>query len=445
MFVSGVVLILLGGVLFDWHFLFPEKEIVIVPTGEEAGVIGRAVGIKTKEELVAEALEKSSNIKALYMTADVANDQGAAGTRLRNNLIRLAETTEINALVLDVKEACGIDYNEAALKKLLDELHQKNIWAIARIVVMSDASQMEMHPEWYITRAHYKKVGSACANKKRLLIKSPDGNKPQVIFWQDRAGKYWIDPAHPGGRAHIADFSRRMIDFGFDELQYDYIRFISDGDVGSAVFPSWNGKTQRCLVIRDYFRALNQSLKSYKPEIILSADLFGYAAIGIDTGIGQCLDALEDNFDYVSFMTYSSHYYNGFRVPPLRGLPAINYASTAEARAHPDVIVERSLIFARDFFDGKIDLLGRISTSTATSTIGATSTVVVSEPPQPRSHARLRPWIEDFFHEQDKAAGRPAYAQKVRLQVEAAEKVESHGWMLWNAGNVYTEGALKKE
>src|SRR3989344_5155482 len=102
-------------VILGWNFIFPPAEIRV---GEIVETLGRK---KTVAELIAEAQERSTNIKGLYMTADVANDQGAAGTRLRNNLIRLAETTEINALVIDVKEACGTDLNGGIIRNLVAE------------------------------------------------------------------------------------------------------------------------------------------------------------------------------------------------------------------------------------------------------------------------------------------------------------------------------------
>ncbi len=399
---------------------------------------------KTPEELVAEAREKSKNVKGLYMTADVAWDPGAGATRIRQNLVRIAEETEINAFVIDVKEACGPDYDEERIRQFLSELHEKQIWAIARIVVMSDSSEINVHPEWYITRKSYKAVPAACSTKRYLVKPPPDGKKPNIVFWQDKAGRYWIDPANKEGRNHIFEFSKKMIDLGFDELQYDYIRFPSDGDIQNAIYPAWDGKTSKCTVMRDYFRFLASNLKAHKPDIILSADLFGYASIGLDTGIGQCVESLENNFDYVSFMVYPSHYYSGFLMPqdPYRNLPPLNY-TVAQSRAHPDDIVGRSMLFARDFFDGKI------STSTYPFSY-ITAPVSTSTPPiepvfVPRSKIRLRPWLEDFFHEADAAAGRPAGAEKARLEIDAAEKTADGGWLLWNAGNVYSEDALKKE
>lgn len=435
---------LLGAVLF-WDAFRPRQEFLAGEYAAKAGLLSRQ---KSVEELIREAQEKSSRVKGLYMTADVANDQGAGGTRLRKKILDLVDSTEINGVVIDVKEVCGPDYSPEYLKKLLDELHQKNIWAIARIVVFKDASQIEARPEWYLTRASPGPVVDECFRKKYLRAKNPLGAvptgrqaKPNVIFWQDRRGGYWLDPAHPGAREYILGFAKKMIDIGFDELQFDYIRFPSDGDVEKAVYPVWDGKTPKYLVMKDFFEFLHKNLKAYKPDIILSADLFGYAAIRAgDVGIGQRLDDMGDNFDYLSFMVYPSHYYNGLRLPvdPLNGLVAVNF-TFSQARQNPGVVVERSLRLARDFLDGKL------STSTSVSLVSASSSLEFAPSPQPRSGAHLRPWLEDFFHEEDKAASRPWGAEKVRMQIEGAEKVEQHGWMLWNAANVYTETALRKD
>ena len=186
--------------------------------------------------------------------------------------------------------------------------------------------------------------------------------------------------------------------------------------------------------MKGLFEYLSKNLRAYKPDVILSADFFGYAAIGLDTGIGQCIEGLENNFDYISFMLYPSHYYNGFYVGayPARNLSPLKY-TFSQSRTHPDVIIERSLIFAHDFFSGLI------------LSPNATSTTATSTNPIVRSHTRLRPWLEDFFHEEDKKAGRPYGETKVRMQIDAAERATPHGWMLWNSRNIYTEEALKKE
>lgn len=435
-----------GGILLGVFLFFPpdfllSKGAALVGLNGESSLLKE----KTIEERIAEARQRSAKIKGLYMTADVANDPGAGATRLRERIIRLAEESEINGVVIDVKEVCGIDYNQKNLGRLLEELKQENIWTIARIVAFKDASQIEAHPEWYLTRKTKKQAGEECFRKRHLRAK-PVGNQLPVIsnqsFWQDKRGGYWLDPALPEVRRYLLDFSKRMIDLGFDELQFDYIRFPSDGDVEYALYPAWDKKTPKYAVLKSFFAFLHDNLKKHKPEIILSADIFGYvAAQREDLTIGQRLDDIGDTFDYVSFMVYPSHYYSGLYLPadPSHGLPTVDYNFT-QARANPDVVVERSLLFAREFLDG------RIATSTLAAGTATTGAVVDGAVrPQPRERARLRPWLEDFFHEEDQAAGRPYGAQKVRMQIDAAERVENHGWLLWNAANIYTDEALKKE
>lgn len=432
------------GVIVAFDYIRPNKEIVVWETAEIFPPK------KTTEELVKEAKEKSSNIKGLYMTADVASDLGAGATRLRKKIIDIAEKTEINGIVIDVKEVCGPDYNEKNIKSLLEELKSKNIWAIARIVVFKDASQIYVHPEWYLKRKIATAPKDECWKKKYLRLKNPDGKKADVIFWQDKRGGWWLDPASEGARNYILEFSKKIIDLGFQEIQFDYVRFPSDGDVEKAIYPAWDNKIAKNAAMKSFFEFLNKNLKAHKPDIILSADLFGYAAIRAgDVGIGQRLDDIGDNFDYISFMVYPSHYYSGLYMPAdlERGLPAINY-NFSQARLNPGEVVYRSLIFARDFLDGKISTTTfnyLISQNQATTTKISTSTSETAQKPVKLSDARLRPWLEDFFHEDDQANKRPFGARKVRLQIDAAEKVENHGWLLWNAANLYTENALKEE
>ena len=435
--------IVLGGAIFFIHQAHPSHEF----SAGAAALIEQSatptVSEKPMEERIRDAQEKSAHIKGLYMTAGVANDGGAGATRLRNNIIHLAETTEINGIVIDVKEVCGPEYNADRLKQLINELHAKHIWAIARIVTFKDASQIATHPEWYLTRLTPKSVFDQCGNKLYLRAKNPDNKKSETIFWRDDKGGYWLDPASEGARDYLVEVGKKIIDMGFDELQFDYIRFPSDGDVQIAKFPVWDGRTPKFMVLKHFFAFLHDSLKQYKPDIILSADMFGYAAIREgDVGIGQRLEDIGTSFDYVSFMVYPSHYYSGLNLPadPAHNLSAINY-NRNDVRIHPDVTVGRSLRIAQNFLDALM------ASSSSTSTIG---TVIGADTSQAPVHVgpqvvRLRPWIEDFFHEADKAAHRPYGMEKVRLQINAAEGVMNGGWLLWNAANVYTESALKQK
>lgn len=440
-FLIGFLLGLCAGAVIIGLFFFVARRIskagwagVSIAGLFEGGGDAEVPAIKTVEERIAWVRERSQNVKALYMTADVARADNLGGKSLRENIIALAERTEINGIVIDVKEVCGPDYDPESLRVLLESLHQKNIWTIARMTVFKDASQVEAHPEWYVTRNVSKPAGDECIRKRHLRAK-PVGDQLSIAsnqpFWRDRRGGYWLDPASEGARRYILDFAREIVNLGFDELQFDYIRFPSDGDVKYAVYPSWDRRMPKYEVIRNFFEFLVANLKMHKPEIILSADLFGYVATHTeDAGIGQRLADVGDSFDYISFMVYPSHYYSGLSLAadPARNLSPVNLTAS-QARTHPDVVVERSLRFARDYLDGV-----HASSSATTTSLSAL-----------RDSVRLRPWLEDFFHEEDRVAGRPFGAQKVRMQIDAAERVEKHGWLLWNAANVYTEGALRKE
>lgn len=427
-----------GGLITGAVFAAPFFASLTSGGSPEKDVAGAAVSVKTAAERVAEARARSHNIKALYMTAEVANDQGKGATGLRNRIVALADSTEINAIVIDTKEVCGPEYNADNLKKLIDELHRKNIWAIARIVAFKDASQRELHPEWYLTRATAKPVDeSACARKSHLTAKNTSGTPAHAPLWRDNKGGYWMDPASSGARDYILAFGKKMSDIGFDELQFDYVRFPSDGDVSSARYPAWDKKIPKYEVMKSFFEFLNKNLKEHRPELILSVDLFGYVASqGEEQSIGQRVIDIGNSFDYISFMVYPSHYYTGLVLPAdaARGLPAVNY-TLAEARTRPDVVVGRSILMALDF------LSPADASPSATSTQKEPNSVAQQE----TSAAAVRPWLEDFFHEQDRIAGRPWGAEKVRMQIDAAEQAGSRGWLLWNASNIYSEAALKKE
>mgnify|MGYP001610228786 CR=1 FL=1 len=210
-----------------------------------------------------------------------------------NDLIRIADETEINTIVIDVKDSDT--YLDDYIKNLVGELHKKNIYAIARIVVFQDNSQIKNHPDWY--------------------FKKEDGS-----LWQDRRGWYWLNPAERETWDYNVEIAKKTIDYGFDELNFDYIRFPAFAKNDDVDFPprlaGQNGMLNVPLVknqiISEFANYLTSELKKYDPEIILSVDLFAYSMLKIDDlGIGQKFIELYDYFDYVSPMIYPSHYIFG--------------------------------------------------------------------------------------------------------------------------------------
>lgn len=339
--------------------------------------------VKKTEELAAEvkilkklkeAQEKSSHVKGIYVGA-------AANPSYFKNLL---DETELNAVVIDVKEASGpIAYNY--LRELVEELHRKDAWVIARIVVFRDSSQVQNHPDWYLQTA----------------ISTATGSDP----WQDSIGQYWLDPANEKVRDYIIDFSKQIIDYGFDELQFDYIRYPDD----------YPGIAERIQNIGNFFKTVSEELRKYKPSIILSADLFGYVATQFNSfSTGQRLVDAGKHFDYLSFMLYPSHFYGGFEVgkDEKRGLPPLKY-SYPEVMEHPYQVVLRSILSAQDYlswFDYDV---------------------------------KIRPWLQDFDLKADKKRGVVYDAEKVRSQIQAAVDAGTSGWLLWNPSYIYTREALE--
>ena len=356
-----ILLILIAGGFFVFKYWktttyeFPKKTLTEV---------AKELMERKKEEkvLIQEALEKSSQIKGIYV------GEGNRPTYFKNFL----EQTELNGLVIDVKEVQGSNLSPF-LKNLVKELHQKDVWVIARIVVFRDSSLIEERPGWYLTATS---SGS---------------------LWQDRSGHYWLDPRNQEVQDYIIEFSREAIDFGFDELQFDYIRYPVDGTASEG----------KCKVIREFYTKLSKALKNYRPSIILSVDLFGYIATQYRAlEIGQCLEDAAQFFDYISFMLYPSHFYGGFAAEDI-------HYSYPEVSEHPYQVVYWSILSASKYL----------------SQLG--------------SQAKIRPWLQDFDLRVDQERGVIYDEKEIRAQIQAAQNATSSGWLLWNPKILYTSSALK--
>lgn len=320
-------------------------------------------------------------VKGIYLTAFTA-----ASRKRYEALLDLADRTELNAFVVDLKGEDGrlafVPETESLkavsstpyLPRLEDftaELHRHGLYAIARIFVFQDPDFAE-NSAWGLHRA--------------------DGR-----LWGDRKGVRWTDPAAEGVWAYNRDIAREAWARGFDEVQFDYIRFPTDGDVEDIIYPVWDGIEPKRQVIGRFFRYLNAELVA--KGIPVSVDLFGYTVRldEDDLGIGQHAKDALPFVTAVSPMVYPSHYYAG----------SYGFARPAD---HPGEIVTRSMEIARQ--------------------------LMASSTPD---HGSIRPWLQDFD------IGADYDAAKVRAEIDAAEQGGASGWLLWNARNVYTEEALKRE
>lgn len=393
-----------GEVKLEPEQLFKKSEELITEAQELILRLEEFIEEKEKEKLLAiqkvitEARLRSDNVKGVYMTEFIANSQAPAALKIKEDIKKLLDETELNSVVIDVKEARGPNLPNS-LKQLINEFHQKDTWVIARIVAFRDSSLIEEKPEWYLKSSTATSTATSSGE-----------------FWKDWGGGYWLDPSSSEVWEYIIEFSQKVIDFGFDELQFDYIRFPSDGDLENIDYPFYDGSQNKYEVIQEFSLNLSETLKFYKPSIILSVDLFGYVATRLNAfDIGQRLKDFTNTVDYISFMLYPSHFYGGFEVQEdlKRGLPAVSFPYIAQDLSlvvsnQPYEVVYRSILSSFDYlssFDSK---------------------------------ARVRPWLQDFNLKFDTERGIYYDAEKVRAQTKAVKDSGASGWLLWNSANIYT-------
>ncbi len=224
-------------------------------------------------------------VRAVYLTS------WSAGIRSRvDYLVDLHKTTDINAAVFDIKDYSGyVAYRMAApqpakygavrvtvrdINALVSRLHNEGIYLIARITVFQDPVLARARPDLAIHRQSLLPAGEH-------VVLSRDS------LWLDRKGLAWIDPASHEAWQYIVEIAKDAADHGFDEINFDYVRFPSDGNLKDMYFPSWDHKTPKHTVLKEFFAYLRKQLPGTK----LSADLFGLATVnGDDLGIGQVIE-----------------------------------------------------------------------------------------------------------------------------------------------------------
>lgn len=322
--------------------------------------------------------EKHFSIRPSFVSFDAGQAKGiyltmwtATQKEKMEELLKLIDETDINSVVIDVKGSRGeLIYDMwSETDDLLKELHDKNIYVIARVVVFQDSGYAKAHPEF--------------------ALKYQSG-----AMWRDRRGFAWIDPASKEGWDHIVDVAKKAIDLGFDEIQYDYIRFPTDGNLSAIVYPIWDGEKPRNEVLKEFFAYSREKIKDYDSHINLSIDIFGYTFLrSDDLGIGQILADTLDYFDYISPMVYPSHYSAG------------NFGFNNPAD-HPYEAVKNTL-------DNGLMALGADKASIA--------------------RPKIRPWLQVFD------MGARYDSDKIKAQIQAVYDAGGTGWLLWDPNNRYND------
>ena len=275
-----------------------------------------------------------SQIRGLYLNAY------AAGSRTRlPRLMAIADTTEINTFVIDVKDERGIRYrSEIALavelaqegevmirdlSALADTLRAQDIYSIARIVVFNDPILSQARPEWSIQQS--------------------DGS-----LWLDRSGNSWVSPWDRRVWDHNISIAEEVARAGFDEIQFDYVRFPEQfPSLPPQVHPQAAGDRTDAIAA-----FLDEAKRRLHPlDVKVAADVFGLSPNTYeDVGIGQQWEKLSAIADHILPMMYPSHYL----ATHLPGVPRPNampyetvYTSAGMARLRNDRLREAGVEPAR--------------------------------------------------------------------------------------------------
>ena len=322
-------------------------------------------------------------VRALYVNRFAAQ----SSARMRH-LVGLADSTEINALVVDMKDEFGLNYqsenpafaaNAGSMNKvrnvraLVDTMRAHGILPIARIVVFKDSVTARVHPEWTIRR--------------------PDGS-----VWRDHKGLAWVDPHHRALWDYNIGVAEELVRLGFGEIQFDYIRFPEPyASLPRQVFPADRGQ-KKPDAIAEFLRTANARLD--KLDVRTTADVFGLTTtVNGPLEVAQSWEKLAPVTDVLLPMVYPSHYPRGS-------------LGVARPNAEPYRVVNIAISRARE----RNEALGV------------------------RGEA-VRPYLQAF------SLGQPNYgAEELRQQKQAVYDAGYDGWVLWHPGSKFEpfEAALER-
>lgn len=365
-----------GMFVFDSGKVVPGSSLIASSSGYEQQLVvapnnGDAVKIVMSD----------STVRGIYFNPLISNTPETVA-----NYIQIAKETEVNAVVIDVKEHYVYFDTESTIYQgadmvlpildlpwLIDQFHRNDIYVIARLVVFKDSAVAQKYPEYAVTDSATGKL------------------------WYDQSGSAWVNPLNRDMWDANIDLAEEVIKLGFDEVQYDYIRFPTDGNMARAWFgPDYTPESRET--------AIEEFLDESRARIIplggrQSADVFGYTTvIDHDLGIGQNFDEMATSVDYLSPMIYPSHWPAG----SLYGIPG-----------HPNDYPYQTV---------------QISMASAIAQLGGNG-------------RQLRPWLQDFGMPGQRTYG----VADVQAQLQALDDLGINSWLIWSPSNWYHVDAFKLE
>jgi len=363
--------------------------------------------------------ETPEPLHAIYMS------QCVVGTRsFRDMLVSFIESTQLNAMVIDIKDYSGTigfptedpRFDSASLahcgardmKDFIKSLHDKGIYVIGRVTVFQDPFYTKQFPAQAVQS-----------------VSRP--GEP----WKDYKGLSFVDVSSKAYWDYIVTFSKEAYNIGFDELNYDYIRYPSDGPMKDAEYINNN----RAVALETFFKYLYDNV--HPTGVKMSADLFGYTTVlSDDLGIGQQLERTLPYFDYVAPMVYPSHYNKGFAglSNPNNDPYKVVFTSMAEAVRRslaPETAVRTisgEAIFKDEIIPATADYDPSTGSGQATTTKKVATGLYTKDV---HSKLKLRPWLQDFDY------GKDYLPEDIAAQIKATEDAGLTSWFFWDPANKY--------
>ncbi|MEK7639447.1 MAG: putative glycoside hydrolase [Patescibacteria group bacterium] len=409
--------------VFDVHYkrLPPDASDTTIVSS-----VSREISENTPEDTrpIVRHIPLPEQVKGIYMTSCVAGTPS-----FREQLVRLAQETEINSIIIDIKDYSGtISFPPTAeplkpawqnarcgtkdMRQLVEMLHDNGIFVIGRITVFQDPFYAPQHPELAVLRG--------------------DG----IQVWRDFKGLTFIDVAAKPYWDYILALSVDTYNLGFDELNYDYVRYPSDGNMADTFYPQSIASEygmDRQANLEAFFKYLNAQLDdesrflSYRHENTgrasstpwTSVDLFGMTTTNFDDlSIGQVQDRAAPYFDFIAPMVYPSHYPNSF-------------LGLGNPNDHPYQVVYHAMKVGVERMEAPVTPMRGF----AHERLGTSTPASYRKPAY--GPEKFRTWIQDFDY------GGDYDAADVRAEIQASYDAGVMSWMIWAPSNIYTRAALE--
>ena len=360
---------------------------------EESGQSTEENGGQLPMEVSAKPGKKPVKVKGIYISGYMAGSEGL------QVILDKIQGTEINTVVIDVKNDDGritfamedaptvneIGATEKYIKDidcLMAQLKARGLYTIARVVAFRDPYLAEKKPEWG--------------------LKNKNGG-----LYRDNKGLAWVNPYCTEVWDYLVEVGAQAAKAGFDEVQFDYIRFSTDSSMKQVAFDQVETKGRsKTDIITEFIQYAYDKLSSQ--NVFVSADVFG-TIIGskVDAeAVGQIYHDMARHLDYICPMIYPSHYGDG------------NFGID-----HPDVEPYRTIRAALKLSRQDLESVRK----------------------EGEHQAIVRPWLQDFTASYLKNHI-PYGAKEVRAQIQAVYDAGYDEWILWSASNRYTwEGLLTRE